>query len=125
MKMGRFLVHVDYRRDDIFPTHTVNEEIACSLEKGLYCLWGFSLKELRACGNQRINKFGAVLSCSAPGFFDTLLDEVIISALRLDDVEVVFASACVNVGIAGIFFFLSFVMALQRSCRSALVFFKS
>ena len=60
MKMGCFLVHVDYRRDDIFPAHTVNEEITCPLEKGLYCLRGFSLKELWACGNQRIHKFGAV-----------------------------------------------------------------
>ena len=80
MKMGRFLVHADYRRNDIFPAHTVNENIACPLE---------------------------------------------ISAFRLDDVEVVFASAGVNVGIAGILFFLSFVMALQCSCKSALVFFKS
>ena len=29
MKMGRFFIHVDYRRNNIFPAHTVNEEIAC------------------------------------------------------------------------------------------------
>ena len=47
------------------------------------------------------------------------------SDLRLDDVEIVLAPAGVNVGIAGVLFLLPFVMGFQRSCRIALVFFKS
>ena len=35
--------------------------------------------------------------------------------------EVVFTPACVNVGVAGVLFFLSFVMGFQRPCRVALV----
>ena len=37
---------------------------------------------------------------------------------------VVFTPACVNVGIAGILFFLSFVMGFQRPCRVALMLLK-
>ena len=39
--------------------------------------------------------------------------------------EIVLAPAGVNVGIAGVLVFLPFVMGFQRSCRIALVFFKS
>jgi hypothetical protein len=39
--------------------------------------------------------------------------------------EVVFTPAGVNVEIAGVLFFLPFVMGLQRPCRIALVFFKT
>ena len=53
------------------------------------------------------------------------LNEVVIASLRLDDVEIVLAPAGVNVGIAGVLFLLPFVMGFQRSCRIALVFFKS
>ena len=38
-------------------------------------------------------------------------------ACWLDDMEIVFAPACVNVGVAGVLFFLSFVMGFQRPCR--------
>ena len=84
----------------------------------------FLLKKLRAGGNQRIHKPGTVLAGSAACLFNSALNEVVIPSLRLDDMEVVFAPACVNVGIAGILFFLSFVMGFQRPCRVALVFLK-
>ena len=91
----------------------------------LYLLWGVALEKLRAGGNQRIDKPCAVLACPAPGLFNAALNEVVVSTLRLDDMEVVLAPAGVNVGIAGILFFLSFVMGFQRSCRIALVLLKS
>ena len=102
----------------------MGEEIRRPLEKRLYLLWGFPLKKLRAGGYQRIDKPCAVLAGSAPGLLNPALNEVVIASLRLDDMEVVFAPACVNVGIAGILFFLSFVMGFQRPCRVALVLLK-
>ena len=50
---------------------------------------------------------------------------MVVPARPLDDVEVVFTPAGVNVGIAGVLFLLPFVMGFQRSCRIAFVFFKS
>ena len=46
---------------------------------------------------------------------------MVIASLWLDDMEVVFAPAGVNVGVAGVLLFLPFVMGFQRSCRVALV----
>ena len=53
------------------------------------------------------------------------LNEVVIASLRLDDMEVVLALGGVNVRIAGILFFLPFVMGFQRPCRVALVLLKT
>ena len=108
----------------IFPAYPSNEEIRRPLEERLYLLWGFPLEKLRAGGYQRIDKPCAVLAGSAPSLLNPVLNEVVIASLRLDDMEVVFAPACVNVGIAGILFFLSFVMGFQRPCRVALVLLK-
>ena len=108
-----------------FPGYPVNEEVSRPLEKRLYLFGLLALEKLRAGGNQRIDKPCAVLACPAPGLFNAALNEVVVSTLRLDDMEVVLAPAGVNVGIAGILFFLSFVMGFQRSCRIALVLFKS
>ena len=69
----------------------------------------FPLKKLRAGGYQRIDKPCAVFPRPASRLLDTVLNEVVVASLRLDDMEVVFAPACVNVGIAGIFVFLPFV----------------
>ena len=52
------------------------------------------------------------------------LNEGVIASLRLDDMEIVFAPACVNVGVTGVLFFLPFVMGFQRPCRVALVLLK-
>ncbi len=124
MQVGRFLVHVYHRRHDIFPSYPANEEVRRPLEERLYLLWGFPLKKLRAGGYQRIDKPCAVLAGSAPGLLDTALNEVVIASRPLDDMEVVFTPACVNVGVAGVLFFLSFVMGFQRPCRVALVLLK-
>ena len=48
----------------------------------------------------------------------------IVCPLRLDDIEIVFAPACVNVGVTGVLFFLPFVLGFQRPCRVALVLHK-
>ena len=50
---------------------------------------------------------------------------MVVSALRLDDVKIVLAPAGVNVGIAGVLVFLSFVVGFQRPCRVALMLLKS
>ena len=102
-----------------------SKEISRPLEKFLYLLWGLLLEKLRAGGNQRIHKPGAVPAGAAASLFNAALNEVVIASLRLDDVEIVLAPAGVNVGIAGVLFLLPFVMGFQRSCRIALVFFKS
>ena len=52
------------------------------------------------------------------------LNEVVVASLRLDDMEVVFAPAGVNVGVAGVLLLLPFVVGFQRPCRVALVFLK-
>ena len=124
MQVGRFLVHVYHRRHDIFPSYPANEEVRRPLEERLYLLWGFPLKKLRAGGYQRIDKPCAVLAGSAPGLLNPALNEVVIASLRLDDMEVVFTPAGVNVGVAGVLFFLPFVMGFQRPCRVALVLLK-
>jgi len=125
MQVGCFLVHVYHRRHDILPTHPVNEKVCRPLEKGLYLLWGLPLEKLRAGGDKRIHKPGAVFPCPAPRLFNAALNEMVVSALRLDDVKIVLAPAGVNVGIAGVLVFLSFVVGFQRSCRIALVLLKS
>ena len=122
--MWCFLVHVYHRRHDIFPTYPSDKEVSRPLKKRLYLLWGFSLEKLRTGGYQRIDKPGAVLTGAAPSMFNTALNEVVIASIRLDDMEVVFVPAGVNVGIAGILLFLSFVMGFQRPCRVALMLLK-
>ena len=125
MQVGCFLVHVYHRRHDIFPPYPVNEEVRRPLEKFLFLLWGLTLEKLRACGNQRIDKACAILTGAAASLFNAVLDKVVIASLWLDNVEVVLAPAGVNIRVAGILLFLPFVMGFQRSCRIALVFFKS
>src|SRR5699024_2840605 len=93
-------------------------------EERLYLLWRFPLEKLRAGGYQRIDKPCAVLAGSASGLLDTALNEVVIASLRLDDMEIVFAPACVNVVVTCVLFFLPFVMGFQRPCRVALVLLK-
>ena len=66
-----------------------------------------------------------VLAGAAPGLFNTALNKVVISALWLDDMEIVLALCRVNIRVAGIVFFLSFVVGFQRPCRVALVLCKS
>ena len=94
------------------------------LKTFLYLLWRLLLEKLWAGGNERIDKPGAVFPCTATGLFDTVLNKMIVPALWLDDVEIVFASAGINVGVAGVLLFLPFVMGFQRPCRVALVFLK-
>jgi len=124
VEVGRFLVHVYHCRHDIFPPYPVNEEVSRPLEKFLYLLWGLLLEKLRAGGNQRIHKPGTVLAGAAASLFNAVLDKVVIASLRLDNVEVVFAPAGVNIRVAGVLFLLPFVMGFQRSCRVALVLLK-
>src|SRR5699024_8806977 len=90
-----------------------------------YLLWGFPLEKLRAGGYQRIDKPCAVFPCPASGLLDTALNEVVIASLWLDDMEIVFALACVNVVVTGVLFFLSYVIVFQRPCRVALVLLKT
>ena len=125
MQVGRFLVHVYHSRHDIVLPYSVNEEISRPMEKFLYLLWGLALEKLRAGGDQRVHKPGAVLTGAAASLFNAVLDKVVIASLWLDNVEVVLAPAGVNIRVAGILLFLPFVMGFQRSCRIALVFFKS
>ena len=94
------------------------------MEKFLYLLWGLLLEKLRAGGNQRIDKPGTILTGAAASLFNAVLNEMVIAALRLDDMEIVLAPAGVNIRVAGILLFLPFVMGFQRSCRIALVFLK-
>lgn len=115
MQAGCFIVHVYYRRHDIFPVYPVDEKVRRPLEKGLYLLWGPALEKLRTGGNERIHKPGAVLACSVPRLFNAVLNEMVVSALRLGDVEIVLAPAGVNIGIDGVLVFLSFVVGFQRS----------
>jgi len=103
------------------PAYPSNEEVRRPLEKRLYRLWGLSLEKLRAGGDERIDKAGAVLPCPAACLFNAALNEVVVASLRLDDVEVIFASAGVNIGIAGVLLLLPFMVGFQRPCRVALM----
>ena len=74
---------------------------------------------------RQIHKPGAVPAGATACLFNAVLNEVVVPVLWLDDVEIVLAPAGVNVGIAGVLFLLPFVVGFQRSCRVALVLFKS
>lgn len=125
MQVGRFLVHVYHGRDDILPAYPPYEEIRRPLEKGGNLLCGLAFEELRACCDEGIHKPGAVFPCPAPGLFNALLNEMVVSALRLDDMEVISAPACVNVRVTGVLFLLSFVVGFQRPCRVTLMLRKA
>ena len=91
------------------------------MEIGRYFLWGLALEKLWAGGNQRIDKTGAVFPRPASGLLDAALDEVIVAAIRFDDVEIVLAPAGVNVRVAGVLLLFPFMVGFQRSRRLALV----
>lgn len=61
---------------------------------------------------------------SPPRLFNPVLNELVVAFRLLDDVKIVLAPAGVNVRVAVILFFLSFVMGFQRSCRVAFVLLK-
>ena len=86
---------------------------------------GIATKQVQSANACLLYTSGAVFPCPTPRLFDTVLNEVVVSALRLDNVKIVFAPAGVNIGIAGVLVFLPFVMSFQRSCRIALVLLKS
>ena len=67
----------------------------------MYLLWGFLLEKLRAGGDERIHKPGAVFPCPAPRLFNAALNEMVVAFRPLDDVKIVLAPAGVNVGIRG------------------------
>ena len=125
MQVGRFLVHVYYRRHDIFLAYPVNEEVRRPLEVGRYLLRGLALEKLRAGGYEGIDKACAVFPRSAPSLFNTALNEMVVAALWLDDMEIVPAPAGVNVRVAGVLLFFPFVVGFQRPRRVALVLLKT
>ena len=125
VQMGRFFIHVYHSRNDVLPAHPVNEEVRRPLEVGRYLLWGLALEKLRAGGNQRVHKPGTVLAGAASGLLNAALNEVVVAALRLDDVEVVLAPAGVNVRVAGVLLLFPFMVGFQRPRRVALVLLKS
>ena len=125
MQVGRFLVHVYHRRNDILPAYPVNEEVCRPLEVGRYLFRGLALEKLRAGGYEGIHKPGAVFACPASGLFNSFLNEVVVAALWLDNVEIVLAPAGVNVRVAGVLLFFPFMVGFQRPCRVALVLLKS
>ena len=84
------------------------------MEKRLYLLWGLLLEKLRAGGNQRIHKPGAIPAGAAASLFNAALNEVVIASLRLDDVEIVLAPAGVNVRVAGVLLLFPFMVGFQR-----------
>ena len=122
--MGCPLVHVNNRRYDIFPANALDKEVSRPLKKGFCLLPCLSLEKFRAGRYQRIDKPGTVLACSEPGPLYPALDKMIIPPLRLDNMEIVLAFRHINVGIAGVLLFLSFVVGFQWARRIALVLFK-
>ena len=125
VQMGRFFIHVYHSRNDVLPAHPVNEEVRRPLEVGRYLLWGLALEKLRAGGNQRVHKPSAVLAGAASGLLDAALNEMVVAAIRLDDVEIVLAPAGVNVRVAGVLLLFPFMVGFQRPRRVALVLLKS
>ena len=125
IRLGRFFIHVYHSRNDVLPAHPVNEEVRRPLEVGRYLLWGLALEKLRAGGNQRVHKPSAVLAGAASGLLDAALNEMVVAAIRLDDVEIVLAPAGVNVRVAGVLLLFPFMVGFQRPRRVALVLLKS
>ena len=77
--------------------------------------------------NARIrgDKPSAVLAGAASGLLDAALNEMVVAAIRLDDVEIVLAPAGVNVRVAGVLLLFPFMVGFQRPRRVALVLLKS
>lgn len=78
-------------------------------------------EKLRAGGDEGVHKPGAVLAGAASRRRYPAVNLLSVPPLRLDDVEVVFAFRCVNIGVAGVLFFCALMVCFQRPCGSALV----
>ena len=66
-----------------------------------------------------------LLAGAASGLLDAALNEMVVAAIRLDDVEIVLAPAGVNVRVAGVLLLFPFMVGFQRPRRVALVLLKS
>ena len=106
------------------PTRSMRKSAAL-WKSGRYLLWGLALEKLRAGGNQRVHKPSAVLAGAASGLLDAALNEMVVAAIRLDDVEIVLAPAGVNVRVAGVLLLFPFMVGFQPAPAGSPVLLKS
>ena len=88
------------------PTRSMRKS-AAPLEVGRYLLWDLPLKNsglavISVSTNRVLSLAGA-----ASGLLDAALNEMVVAAIRLDDVEIVLAPAGVNVRVAGVLLLFS------------------
>ena len=119
--MGCLFVHVDYRRNDVLFANLLAKELRGPLEVGPNILHLPALEELGAGGDEGVYEAGAVFAGAAPRHRDPAVYFLPVAASGLDDVEVVLASAGVDVGIAGVFFFGALMVGLQPTGGTTLV----
>lgn len=121
MQMGCVFVHMYHRRNNVVPADLPAQKVGCPFKIGFDFLPALAFEKRRAGGDEGVHKPGAVLPGTAFCRRYPSVNLLPIAALRLDDVEVMFAFACVNVGVTGVLFLFSLVMGLQRPGRSAFV----
>jgi hypothetical protein len=124
VEVGRFLVHVYHSREDITLAYFLFHEGNCFGEKGFNLGFLPTVEKLWACGDEGIDKHGAVLAGLAACLFDTGVYLLPIPLARLDNMKVVLAAGDVNIRIAGVSIFGTLMVRLQRSGGPRLVLCK-
>ena len=111
---------MDGSGEDVILFDLSREEVDCTLEKCLDFLPLFTFEKIRAGRDKRIHKTDAVFSGAASSRRNAVIGFPFIRCSGLDNVKVIFAFACVDIGIAGVFLLGAFVMGFQ-SARAALL----
>ena len=124
MHVRRFLIHVYHGRKDILLAHALFQKLKCPVEVFRHFRIMRHCK-LRADRHQRIHKFHAVLSHTAPRHSDVVPDLLLVTPARRHQMIVLRNAALVDVRIAGILLLCPLVVGAQRLGCAALMLGKS
>ena len=121
MQMWGFLIHMYHSGKDVALADFLLHKADRLCKKGFDVLFAPALEELRTGGNERIHEHGAVLASAASRRLYPAVALPFIGCGRLNNMEVVLAAACVDIGVAGILLLGALVVGLQPPGGTALV----
>ena len=122
--MRRRFIQMHHSGDDVLLTDSLFQERERPREI-LRHLRRVFLCKLRADRHQRVHKFYAVFSHTAPRRSEAVPDLLLIAPAGRHQMKVLRSAALVNVGVADVELLCPFVVCAQRLGRAALVFGKS
>jgi hypothetical protein len=105
---------VDNCRDNIASADFLINKIDRPLKESNCFFPLFAFEKLRAGGDQGIDKLYAVFPYPAPSRSYPVFYFIPVAVIRLYDMEIIFAFCRVDIGIAGILFFLPLMVGFQR-----------